>query len=149
MKIRATKILLILVLFLIPALGSAEVENESGSRQCKKMADTAKIEFAAVQRDIAKAVSFNDIGCAMLWRNKQCTSTQFAFDGSTKVYDFQSKEEMPIDVAHFVQATNVISPGAYNIVAFKKLEDAKQFLGKDGAQKIMNYDDLLDLELAK
>ena len=115
-------------------------------KTCKKAIEADMKQFSVVQREVAKPLTFNDIGCALIYREKQCSSRQMVFDSSTRVFDYNDGEELPIDSAYFVKSDVLKSPAGYNYAAFKDENSAEAFLKEKGGEKVFSYEDLQMLE---
>lgn len=136
-------VMILSVSFLFSSVSSAD---ENKLRTCSKCGKEIKAEnkkFSVVQKDASKPVAFDDIGCAVVWRDNQCTAIQMAFDATAKVYDFYSEEEIDLSSAFFVKDANTQSPGGHGIAAFKDKKSADTFMSHNGGQKVLTYDDLL------
>jgi len=117
---------------------------------CNKMGvviDKEVERFSFFQIDVAKPVMFNDIGCGIIWRSKQCTAIQMTFDNTAKVYDFESGEDLYMKDAYYVKGSGITTPVGYGIIAFKDREDAERFAAEKGTGTVLSYDDLLNTEI--
>ncbi len=99
--------------------------------------------FSITHRINSKKVIYDDIGCALKWREKQCSSGQGTFDAGAKVYDFNTLAEIEISKATFVQSPAVTSPMGFGLVAFANAADADTFLTKKGGGKKLTYQEVL------
>jgi len=141
-------ITLLITLLSLSAPVSQAVANDSLG-QCAANLTTitdANRKFAVTQEDTSKPVSFDDIGCAIRYRDKQCTTRQMIFDGSVSVYDFNSGEKLSINDAYFVHTDSLVTPKNYGIAAFKNEASAKRFVA-DNAGKVLSFDELIGLDL--
>ncbi len=103
-------------------------------------------KFSVIQR-AGKKVIFCDIGCAIQWRAKQCTSIQMTFDGAAKTYDYNTGEPVSMQDAVYVKDSGVETPMGFGIIAFKSKADAESFIKKAGKGKLLTYDELIQLNL--
>ncbi len=114
-------------------------------KTCKKEIGAELTRNSVVQRDVSKPVTFNDIGCALIYREKQCSSRQNVFDTATRVFDFNDGQEVEITIASYVRSEVVKSPEGHNFVAFKDEVSAKAFLQENGGE-LFTYDDVQMLD---
>lgn len=141
---------LILSLFTFLACSNVVIAVESGLTTCTKCGNVITAEnkkFSVIQKDASRPVAFDDIGCAILWRDNQCTAIQMSFDATAKAYDFYTEEELDIGSAFFAIAPVIQSPVGYGIVAFKDKASADKFFIENGGDKVLRYDDVLLLNL--
>ncbi len=108
----------------------------------------AKKKYSLFNDEVSKPYAFDDIGCALLWRQKQCISIQMTFDGTARVHDFISAKPIYAKDAFFLKSKGVSTPGGYGIIAFEKREEAEKHLKKLGTEgKVLSFDELLQEEL--
>lgn len=103
--------------------------------------------FAVSHLDGKKQLSFNDAGCALVWRDKQCTSRQMTFDSTALTHDYASGAELPIAKGFFVRGSDTPSPGGFTILAFADAAAAREFVAGHGG-RLLSYDDLLQEDLS-
>lgn len=96
-----------------------------------------------VTGDNGVAVSFSDIGCAILMREEMCAMETMKFENSAVVRDFFTGEETLMSAAYYAVGTGVPTPLGTDIVAFANEEDAERFVREKGSGKVMRYNDLL------
>lgn len=103
--------------------------------------------FVVSHRDGKKQLRFNDVGCALVWREKQCTSRQMTFDGSALAHDFLSGAEVPVAKGYFVRHSDTAPPGGDSILAFAEEAAAREYVAGHGGT-VLSYDDLLKENLS-
>lgn len=99
--------------------------------------------FSLTHKINGKKVIYDDIGCGLKWREKQCSSGQGTFDAAAKVYDFNTLAAIEIGKATFVQSPGVTSPMGFGLAAFANAADADTFLSQHGGGKRLTYSQLL------
>lgn len=105
-------------------------------------------EKTSVSAYVFGNLSFDDIGCAVTWRDKQCATDQASFDGSAKAHDYLTGAEVLFVNAYFVRAPGIInSPLGYGIVAFAERASAEKFAADKGAGKPITFSELVALGL--
>jgi len=102
--------------------------------------------FSITHRPQSKKILFDDIGCGLKWREKQCSSGQGSFDSAALVYDFNTLEEITVNKATFVQSPAISSPMGFGLAAFADPAAADKFLTEKGAGKKLTYEELLLLD---
>ncbi len=101
--------------------------------------------FSLTHRPKSKKMIYDDVGCALKWREKQCSSGQGTFDSDAKVYDFNTLAAIPISEATFVQSPAITSPMGYGLAAFASPAAADAFLAQKGSGKKLTYQEVLQL----
>jgi len=124
----------------------ADRSDLSECARCGKAMDPDS-RFSVVQKGTSKPAAFDDIGCALLWREDQCISIQMTFDGTARAYDYYSGEEVLMKDALFVRSASLHTPAGYGIAAFSTREGAEKFLKEKGGEKVLTFDELLLLNL--
>ena len=99
--------------------------------------------FSITFRQNSKKVIYDDIGCGLKWREKQCSSGQGAFDSGAIVYDLNTSAEIEISKATFIQSPANLTPMGYGLAVFANPADADAFLAQKGAGKKLTYQELL------
>lgn len=140
----------ILLFNLVFLLSHAHAGVKDTSNPCGKSrvpVDSELNKFFIVQTKASTPVAFDDIGCALLWRENQCTAIQMSFDATAQVFDYYTEEALNAKDAFYVQDTKIKTPRGYGIAAFKDRESAEKFISENGKGKILTYDDLLMMGL--
>jgi len=102
--------------------------------------------FSITHRPQSKKMLYDDIGCGLKWRAKQCSSGQGNFDSGAIVYDFNTLAEIPVGEATFVQSPAIATPMGSGLAAFANPADADKFLSQKGEGKRLTYQEVLLLE---
>lgn len=146
---KTIKLLLILACCLWGApLNAAEIQTEGACVQHSLKEVKTVTHFAITHRPKSKRILYDDIGCGLKWRKKQCSSIQMSFDTSAVVYDYNTLEEIVVSEATFVQSSEIKSPLGSGLVAFGNPADADAFLNAHaGAGKKLRYQDVVLLDL--
>ncbi len=124
----------------------AEKELPASCKRCNMRIDAAQKRFSVTVAEGIEASVFDDIGCALLWRDGECAMRTSAFDSNARVYDFETGEAIVIEQAFFVHGGGLKTPMGYDIAAFKKREDAERLAGKN-KQAILTFSQLCSLKL--
>lgn len=104
--------------------------------------------FSLTHRPTTKKILYDDIGCGLKWRKKQCSSIQMSFDSSAIVYDFNTLAEIVVRKATFVMSTDIKTPMGSGLIAFTNSADAEAFIsGHSGGGKKLSYEELILLDL--
>ena len=109
--------------------------------KCNEEPGEAAARFAVEHRDGKKRLTFSDAGCALAWRDKQCTSRQMVFDATAKVRDYATASPVPIAEAVFVVGSDIVSPAGHEVVAFASRQEAEKFAAEHGG-RLMDYESL-------
>ena len=91
--------------------------------------------------------SYDDVGCAVISRNKECATRQMTFDGNAVVHDYVTGEEVPAEKAFFAFKSNAWTPMGYGIVAFKDKAEAEKFAAEHGKVKVVRWFELVEMTL--
>jgi len=105
------------------------------------------IKFSVSDTKSLQKVAFDDIGCALLWRDQQCATMQDSFDSNAIVHDYYTSETVGISDAVYVIDSGVKTPMGYGILAFKSKDGAERFLREFQKGKILTYQELLMIKL--
>ena len=117
--------------------------------QCNMLINEAHMKFSAFLPNVSGMgpSSYNDIGCAVASRNRECATRQMTFDSNAVVYDYVTEEEVLAEKAFFVLKTDVRTPAGYGIVAFKDKAQAEKFAAEHGKGKVVRWFELVDEKL--
>ena len=90
-------------------------------------------------------VFFNGISCAIEHRNRElCAMEMVSFDTTSKVYDYNTAEEIDISKAYFcLDEKNNEAP----IVAFGSKESAEKYVAETEGGLILDYTGLTDRKI--
>jgi hypothetical protein len=111
-----------------------------------KFNDAEKKFSVVVPRGIEFS-EFDDVGCALVWKNGECAMRQDAFDNNAVVYDYRTEEAVPIQSAFFVVEAGIKTPMGHGIVAFKVREQAEQLVAGLKKGRVVKYAELDSLKL--
>jgi len=84
-----------------------------------------------------KVYTFDDIGCLFNWESENKNKKIEA----SFVRDYDTKNWINLEKAHYVYAKDVKTPMSYNVVSFKNDTDAEKF-AKDHNGEKLSYSDL-------
>ena len=87
--------------------------------------------------DNGKVYTFDDIGCLFNWKSENKDKKIAA----SFVRDYDTKQWINLEKAHYVYAKDVHTPMSYNVVSFKNEADAKKFAKDQNGEKL-SYSDL-------
>lgn len=119
----------------------------SGCKRCAMLLDPALKKFSVTVAEGMERSSFDDIGCALLWRDAECAMRTSAFDNNARVYDFHTEEAVPIEKAFFAVHTGTRTPMGYDIAAFKNKDEAARFVKEKGQGQILTFNQACSLKL--
>ena len=141
---------LALALSVLPAI-SWSADNPkpikaSEFRTCSGTMEITDVRFSA-SADIGLKVTFDDIGCAIIWRNLQSAMDQTAFDSTALARDFNDLSTVIMSQAHYVLSKKLKTPIGFGIAAFSDKGSAKAFIKESGSGNLMSYRDLIKLDL--
>jgi copper chaperone NosL len=91
--------------------------------------------------------SYDDVGCAVISRNKECATRQMTFDSNAIVYDYLTGEDIPAEKAFFAFKSGLWTPMGYGIVAFKDKVEAEKFAAEHGKVKVVRWFELVEMQL--
>lgn len=138
-------------LFVMTAIASAsfaaDKELPVTCKRCNMRLDPAARIFSVTIAEGIEASVFDDIGCALLWREGECAMRTDAFDNNARVYDYGSQEPVIIGQAFFVHEAGLKTPMGYDIAAFKKKEDAEKFIKEKGKGLALTFGQVCSLKL--
>lgn len=146
---RLVLVVLASLLWSLPTLSALGGDELSRCGEMGILIDDATKRFSVTQGNVAKPVSYNDIGCAMIWRENQCTAIQTTFDSTAVAFDFLDGEEVPVDKAYFVRGSGIDTPMHFGVVAFKSREAAERFVEEHPGGIIVTYEELLNIPFGK
>lgn len=142
-RTRISHVAMACLLWLVPVIGASAGDELSKCGESGILLGEETKRFSVTQSNVAKPVSYNDIGCAMIWRDNQCTAIQTTFDSTAVAVDYLDGEEIPIDKAYFVRGSGVETPMGYGVIAFKSKERAERFVAEHPEGTVLTYEDLL------
>lgn len=85
-----------------------------------------------------QAYLFDDIGCMNEWMKENGTDQI----GATFVRDYNSKQWIKYEHAHYVYDADIQTPMAYGVISFENEADAKKYVEQAGQGKLMIANDL-------
>lgn len=137
---------LVVLLFLAPVAGPAQ---ESTCRVCNMKITEKYKKFSVVMPKVSgmESSAFDDIGCAIAFRNKECATRQSTFDSNAFTYDYGTGEQIAMEKAFFVAGAGAWTPMGYDIVAFKDKEKAEKFVAEKGKGQVLKLYQLVDLDI--
>jgi len=127
----------------------AETSDESNDiefRTCSQSMDITDVRFSA-RAIIGVEVQFDDIGCAIIWRNLQCALDQATFDSKATVRDFNDLSSVLMSKAFYVLDKRLQSPIGFGLAAFSDMRSAKDFIKSKGSGKLLTYKEVIRLDL--
>lgn len=139
-----------LMVFSTVAAGRADDRKKpSVCSECNMMVTEKNKKFSVVMPNVSGMgpSSFDDIGCAVNSRNKECATRQMTFDSNAIVYDFVTGEEVLAEKAFFTFKSSAWTPMGYGIVAFKDKVEAEKFAAEHGKVKVVKWFELVDERL--
>ncbi len=140
--------LLLLFMIVLPVIApAANKAAPTWCKKCNKNIDTASKKFSVTLTEEVEPMSFDDIGCSLLWREGECAMRMSAFDSYARVYDYNTGESIGMENAFFAYGPELKTPGGYGIVAFKTREQAAAFAAQSGKAKVMTFLELTSLTL--
>lgn len=125
----------------------AEKHVPNVCRECNGRIEEAGRKFSVVVMKGIEASAFDDIGCALVWRNSECAMRQVAFDENALVHDHDSGKTVSIEKAAYVVDAGIDTPKGYGITAFMTKEAAERFVISKGKGRVLTYSELLNLKL--
>jgi hypothetical protein len=127
--------------------GQDNVESEEVEfRTCSQSMEITDVRFSA-RAKIGVEVIFDDIGCAVIWRNLQCALDQATFDAKATVRDFNNLSSVLMSKAIYVLNRNLKTPIGFGLAAFRDTRSAKAFIRAKGSGKLMTYKEIIILDL--
>ena len=117
--------------------------------ECNMKISEANKKFSVVLPNVKGMgpSSYDDVGCAVFSRNKECATRQMTFDSNAIVYDYLTVEEVPAEKAFFAFKSSAWTPMGYGIVAFKDKAQAEKFAAEHGKVKVVRWFELVDEKL--
>jgi hypothetical protein len=131
--------LLVLLMVLLPLIApAAEKAAPTWCNKCNKNISEANKKYSVTLTEGIEPMSFDDIGCSMLWRDGECAMRMSAFDGNARVYDYLTNEPVLIENAFFAYGPpGIKTPRGYGIIAFKTREQAAVVAAQSGKAKVV------------
>lgn len=146
-KLFPSVLVLSALLIIAATLGAAEKQLPSSCKRCNMRVDAADKKFAVTVAEGIEASIFDDIGCALEWRESECAMRTSAFDSNAYVHDFRSGEPVLIERSFFVSASGIATPMGYDIAAFKNKEDAEILVKEKGRGTVLTFNELCSVTL--
>ena len=146
-KFGAIAFAFVLVALVQPALHAQDQKGAHTCKNCDMKFNDAEKKFSVVVPRGIEFSEFDDVGCALVWKNGECAMRQDAFDNNAVVYDYRTEEAVPIQSAFFVVEAGIKTPMGYGIVAFKIRAQAEQLVAELKKGKVVKYAELDSLKL--
>lgn len=137
----------IAVLFLLQTPYAAENAQILKCSRCSMTIENSMKKFSVITPGRVVPAAFDDISCALLFRNGLCAMDTMEFDNTATVYDYYSGESVKMTAAVYVTGSLVKTPMASGIIAFKDKASAEKFLAEQGQGEILLFDALAVLDL--
>lgn len=141
-------VLLMLLMVLLPVIApAAEKAAPTWCNKCNKNLSEANMKYSVTLTEGIEPMSFDDIGCSLLWREGECAMRMSAFDSYARVHDFNTGESLGMENAFFAYGPEIKTPKGYGIVAFKTREQAAAFAAQAGKAKVLTFLEITSLTL--
>lgn len=114
---------------------------------CNMRIPDENIRFSVSDSKSLQKVMFDDIGCALLWRDQQCATMQDSFDSNAITHDYYTSEMVNVSDALYVIDSGVKTPMGYGILSFKTKENAERFVRESKKGRVISYQELLLIKL--
>lgn len=128
-------------------VSAAEKELPTFCKRCNMHLVAADKKFSVTIAEGIEASAFDDIGCALLWREGECAMRTSAFDSNARVYDYETGEPVVIEQAYFVHGAGLKTPMGYDLAAFKKKEHAEKLKKEKGKGEVITFNEACSLKL--
>lgn len=128
------------------ALKNETSDDEKKFRTCSQNMEITDVRFSS-RADLGIEVIFDDIGCAIIWRNLQGAFDQTAFDSKATARDFNNLSSVLMSRAFYVINKKLRTPIGFGIAAFRDINGAKAFIKAKGSGRLMNYKEIIRLDL--
>ena len=99
--------------------------------ECRMIIGDKRFAGAFITTD-GETIKFDDIGCMRVYERKHGVMPRHAW-----VHDYPSEAWIDQTKAVFVHSAAMVTPMGYGIAAFSDAQKARQFLEKQGGQKIL------------
>lgn len=140
--------LVLLFMIVLPVIApAADNAAPTWCKKCNKNIDTTGKIFSVTLTEEIEPMSFDDIGCSLLWREGECAMRMSAFDSYARVYDYITGESIRMENAFFAYGPEIKTPKGYGIIAFKAREQAAVFAAQSGKTKVLTFSELTSLTL--
>ncbi len=142
-------LLVVALLAIAPASGHAAKKKKVKRipiRTCSQEMKVTDVRFSA-RAVMGIKIVFDDIGCAVIWRNMQGAFDQAIFDDKATTRDFDDLSTIKMSESYYVVDENLITPIKFGIAAFKDIGSAKKYIDYNGNGKLLGYKQLIKLDL--
>lgn len=138
-----------LILTLFFAAAAIAAEKQATCRTCNTQLNDAEKKFSVTMPKVPgmEGSTFDDIGCAITFRNGECASRQLNFDSNACTFDYNTGEQIPLEKAFFAVGAGVKTPRGDDIAAFKDRTAAEKLVAESGKGSIVKLRELVDLPL--
>lgn len=139
----------VLPFVLIWTAGIVETAEKKAPTQCEVCGmkiTAANKSFSVMVTEVLSPMAFDDIGCAIKWRDGECAMRQEAFDDNARAHDYETGASIAMAKAVYVRGAGVKTPMGHDVLAFASKDRAKRFAAKQGKGKVLSYGDLIMLE---
>jgi hypothetical protein len=140
-------VMAVMMIIGVAAAPAVDKQLPSVCRLCNMHLDPADRRFSVTVAEGMEASAFDDIGCALLWRDGEGAMRTSSFDANARVYDFRTGEPIMIEQAFFVHRAGLRTPMGYDIAAFKKRDDAESLVQEKGQRAVLTFNQLCSLKL--
>lgn len=142
----ALSALLVAALLATAPVASGADPEKGEFRTCSREMKITDVRFSS-RADMGLTVVFDDIGCAVIWRNMQCAMDQTLFDDKATARDFDDLSTIRMSEAYYVLDDNLMTPIKFGIAAFRNIKAARKYMVDNGSGKLLGYRDLIKLDL--
>lgn len=139
----------ILITVLVFAASVIAAEESATCRKCTMKLNEAGKKFAVIMPKIPgmESSSFDDIGCAIAWRNGECATRQSNFDSHALTHDYVTGEQIAMEKSFYAVGAGVKTPKGYDIAAFREKAAAEKLVAERGKGQVLKLFELVDLPL--
>lgn len=135
----ALGLILLSLCFALSGMAEEGAKDLALCKQCNMKIEESQKRFSVVDAKSPEKAAFDDIGCALLWREDLCASKLMRFESNAEVFDYYTAEPVIIEDAYFVIDSGVKTPMEYGIIAFKNKQGAERFVAETGKGKVVTY----------
>jgi copper chaperone NosL len=135
----------IAITFFLQSLNANDSSEIVKCSRCLMKIEDSKKKYSVTTPGRVIPVAFDDISCALLFRDELCARDRMEFDYTARVHDYYTEEMLKMTDAVYVIGSPHKTPMDCGVVAFKDRGSAEKFIAEQGKGNIIEFNAVIEI----